>query len=106
MKEHIEREAAVKAVEIVDFYKGSGIVPSGYASDAIRAIPAADVREVVKAHWIKSDLFGDMMVSVYTCSNCNRVIRVPSGLNPAKDIAPFCHCGAEMTEMRGEADGN
>ncbi len=47
MAEYIDREAAIKAVEIADFYKGSDIVPSGYAADAIRAIPAADVRPVV-----------------------------------------------------------
>ena len=46
MTDYISREAAIRAVEIVDFYKGSGIVPSGYASDAIRALPAADVRPV------------------------------------------------------------
>ena len=51
MTDYIEREAAIGAVEIVDFYKGSGIVPSGYASDAIRALPAADVREVKKSKW-------------------------------------------------------
>ena len=48
MSDLIRREDAKKAVEIVDFYKGTDIVPSGYASDAIDAIPAVDAVEVVR----------------------------------------------------------
>lgn len=101
-KEYIEREAAIKAVEIVDFYKGSGIVPSGYASDAIRAIPAADVRPVVRGHWALSD---DRCW--HTCSICGADIDVSVGLLCYVDNEEVCNhnfcpnCGADM---RGEQD--
>lgn len=52
MDECIYRDAAIKAVEKANFYRGSYIVPSGYAAAAILAIPAADVRPVVRGKWI------------------------------------------------------
>lgn len=97
MTDYISREAAIKAVEIVDFYKGSGIVPSGYASDAIRAIHAADVRPVVRGRWNKTAALAPFEDDRFECSVCGSW---PwwCGVTDA-NLPNFCpNCGADMME--------
>lgn len=58
-KEYISREAAIKAVYDNDC--------EGYATWAIKAVPAADVRPVVRGKWVAD---GDGYHWTYNCSVC------------------------------------
>ena len=64
-------------------------------ADAINAIPAADVRPVVRGRWIEHYepySTGEEMIEEqfgYECSNCGRW---------EYEKEPFCNCGAMMEE--------
>lgn len=86
MKEYIEREAAVGK------FNGLLDITAASAKNWIRAIPAADVVEVIHAHWIEC---GDNQPvssdKVYCCSNCKGNKRLKH------QFKPFCElCGAKM----------
>ena len=93
MAEYIEREAAIKAVSENDC--------EGYATWAVKAIPAADVRPVVKGKWENNH-----------CSVCGMM---PMGeeIWECCDFAPpkfewfmnFCpNCGASMSDREEHDD--
>ena len=64
------------------------------AIDAVKSIPAADVRSVVPGKWLPKNEIGDCC---YQCSDCG-FVRDAYIL----DIGNFCpNCGADM---RGEQD--
>ena len=88
MTDYISRAEAIRAVEIVDFYKGSGIVPSGYASDAIRAIPAADVAPIVRGRWETATIEETGQFWAIFCTNCNAYL--PYGLRWMPPYCPNC----------------
>lgn len=87
MAEYIERDKAIKAVYDNDF--------EGYATWAIKAIPAADVRPVVRGKWIDRDdkYYGWNM---WACSACGEEFVLTDG-TPDMNEYHFCpNCGAEM----------
>ncbi len=82
MAEYIDKEAAIKAVRENDY--------EWYATRAVKAIPAADVRENVKGEWIQhyettSD--NETLPYGWECSLCGRW---------EMEKQPFCNCGAQM----------
>ena len=98
MAEYIEREAAIKAIESVPDGNWRSI---RYAKE-VKAVPAADVRPVVKAYWIgEGDGYadGEMVYDVWNCSNCGYTVDEGDNEPPRYNFCP--NCGADM---RGEAD--
>ena len=106
-KEYIEREAAIDAVKKERNYTGKftfeeehawavgfqqGIT---FALSDIAAIPAADVRPVVRGRWIRhyeqADTGEDIIAYPcgWVCSECGRW---------ESEDEPFCNCGAMMEE--------
>jgi len=85
MDEYIEREAAINAV-FGAMADGRAVFP------ALNNLPAADVRPVVKAQWVYTDM------SRLVCSNCGN----PVAFALKKDgwhHGDFCpNCGARMEE--------
>ena len=83
MTEYIEREAAIDATYALHF--------KDLIQEALRNLPAADVRPVVRGKW--SRVYDDFMKSNYdTCSCCGKEYFGAKGFN-------FCpNCGAEMEE--------
>lgn len=93
MKEYIEREAALKAVEAADLC----ILDEYDMIKQIKDIPAADVREAARGEWIRC---GDGENVPYMCSHCGKT-------SPANLIekwgADYCtNCGADMREVTDE----
>ena len=79
MAEYIEREAAVAAMNAEGYTKNMRV------HKAILAIPAADVRPVVKAEW---EFVDQEEPRTYGCSACKRLSKYPH---------PYCpSCGAKM----------
>ena len=77
MAEYIEREAALRECQ----YDADGYVTQG-----IKAIPAADVKPVVRGYW-KSSKYNAITV---LCSNC---------CYRAGNFHNYCpNCGADMRE--------
>ena len=97
-KEYIEREKAFDAV-FAQFCASSDETEAALnaAIEEIRAIPAADVRPVVRGKWID---MGDFI----SCSMCNatRLKEFESDYGKAKRLdarTNFCpNCGADMRE--------
>lgn len=87
MAEYIEREAAAERLEKLMHLQAQT------ARAIIEAIPAADVRPVVRGKWISHD-FVDMEKGRYTgsveCSVCHRFLPVKENFCP--------NCGAMMEE--------
>lgn len=92
MKEYIEREAANEACrEAVrrcpnSFYNGIEAV-----RDAIRKLPAADVRPVRRGTWlpiIEGNEYGETYQTGCYCSECNEVLQHEPNFCP--------NCGARM----------
>ena len=83
MAEYIEREAAV-CIALGAAALGNTAFSDRFEIAArLRAIPAADVRPVVRGKWVRS---GEIMY----CNNCKYI-----AFNPHK----FCpNCGADMRE--------
>ena len=92
MAEYIEREAAIEALR-------SGFSYHSYAGESaakiINAIPAADVRPVVRARWtdhrtIEHD-------GEWYCSNCGNEVTICMCGKDETRYYPFCpNCGATM----------
>lgn len=85
MTDYISREAAIETIRKAVVYEAI----ADLVERAINSIPAADVREVVRAVWRRYSPFTD----TYECSNCGeQVIDQQFRTN-------FCpNCGAEMEE--------
>ena len=81
MGEYIEREAAIKAVSENDF--------EGYATWAVKAIHAADVRPVVRGKWKRRGFFPAV------CRICDDVI-----LYPMPTYKPEMFIGWECQECK------
>lgn len=101
-KEYIEREATVMKIREW-FWSAPGVHPKldrDTAEDILFAIPAADVRPVVRGRWVHGD-YGPY------CSNCD-------GYPPTRkryghpgdtefDYTKFCpSCGADMREVQDD----
>lgn len=68
--------------------------------NAICAIPAADVRPVVKAYWIGEGggyADGEMVYDVWSCSNCGYIVDEGDNEPPQHKFCP--NCGADMREV-------
>ena len=100
MAEYIEREAAIDALK--DAYGDSY-----RAEDYIRAIPAADVKPVVRSRWEKvevtytEDCEEAMPVAVASmyCLACNRYHNEVYFYGDPIENIRFCpNCGADMRE--------
>ena len=87
MKEYIDREAARVLLEqaLDDDWEIQ------YADDRLDAIPAADVVEVIHAHWVKPTKIGGRSVDVPHCSHCKEI---PCGVDMNTHYCP--NCGAKM----------
>lgn len=97
MKECIEREAALKAFE-PQYGDWSECWSAEEIKPKLESIPAADVVEVIHAHWVEC---GDNQPvssdKVYCCSNCKGNKRLKH------QFKPFCElCGAKMDGGMGE----
>ena len=85
MAEYIEREAAIDAC--FDGWNNN----AHDCADNIRSIPAADVRPVVKARWVYTDM------SRLVCSNCGSPVAFAlkeDGWHHG-DYCPNCGCAME-----------
>ncbi len=72
------------------------------AEQIIHALPAADVREVVRGKWEKVEYNRGQHI-LYRCSLCGNPFGCDKG-KPKENGLKYCpNCGADM---RGEADGN
>lgn len=90
MKKYIEQEAALKAFEPQcgdwsECWSAEEIKPK------LEAIPAADVVEIIHAHWVKPTKIGWRSVDVPHCSHCKEI---PCGVNMNTHYCP--NCGAKM----------
>lgn len=95
MKEYVEREIAVGAVEYIAC-RDSRVFSSGakYREiiQAIQEAHAADVAPIIHAYWIDTDRFDFHCNPIYECSNCHKEV-ADTYINCHK----FClHCGAKM----------
>ena len=92
MAEYIDREAAIDALR--DAYGDSY-----RAEDYIRAIPAADVKPVVRGKWIPvTNGRGG-----HECSECHDY--APSYQVGSEHLANYCpNCGADMREQETKQD--
>lgn len=106
MKDYISREAAIAELNAEGYTKNMRV------HKRILAIPAADVREVVRGDWeevevmhIETDdeLCGFEAIASARCNQCNRYHNEIYRYGRPLEMAHFCpHCGADV---RGEADG-
>ena len=98
MKEYIEREAALSAVDCGNLHKG--IVDA--LQENIKDIPAADVRPVIRGEWIKQEPYNQ---NYWKCSNCGETNKYAyrDGDVTIYELQDFfCpNCGADM-RGRGE----
>lgn len=98
-KEYIDREAAIErfTFKAIDRFGMEPTISASNVRAAIAAIPAADVRPVVRGHWITEEeaLQMDDYFRSDTCSVCGRCdwdCTESSNFN-------FCpNCGADMRE--------
>ena len=93
MAEYIKREAAAQILrkEAANHYPTPFHVGLLAAARVIEAIPAADVRPVVRGKWEVGGMFDD----IGRCSCCNYMFP----LDTAMTEFHFCpNCGADMRE--------
>lgn len=103
MADYISREAALELIDNAPIIAGNEnetLISAPKLSDKVYCLPAADVRPVVKAHWIyHEDDCGDY----YECSHCHDEYVVYESDMEWK----FCPtCGAEMEKMITGKDAN
>lgn len=109
MTDYIDRESALNASKIVYIeyieLDGEGYedgnaddIPVVFKKD-IEAIPAADVKPVVRGEWIKLNMHRGM--EQFKCSVCMQECYVPTCME--EPMYSFCpNCGAEMREKENE----
>lgn len=106
MTEYIEREAAIKAAnEGADIWDGgSNKGRYKHISDALNAVPAADVAPVKHGRWIWDENGMDWGLGAWVCSECHSKSETWWGgiriFNPLRcSGSRFCgNCGAKMKE--------
>lgn len=103
MAEYIEREAAMLQIDAADFVRddnfegGATLLFCDDVVDRLSAIPAADVRPVVRGHWIseeEAEEKGDYSLrdACSVCGHCDWDCTESEGFN-------YCpNCGADMRE--------
>lgn len=92
MAEYIEREEAVCIALGAAALGNTAFADRFEIAARLRAIPAADVRPVVKAKWVYTDM------SRLVCSNCGNPVAFALK-NNGWHHGDFCpNCGAEMEE--------
>lgn len=107
MSEYIEREAAIEAINGIDWYKlnddgrltKSGtshnkmFLPFIAVKETLKHLPAADVRPVVRGTWVGID---DYPHEDWECDHCGFVVE---GTDDPWNYYHFCpNCGARMEE--------
>lgn len=94
MAEYIDKDIAVKGLRMAHDVDGA---------DFVENIPAADVRENVKAEW---ELHGgdDDLGGYYFCSNCHAGYD-EDWFYVHDEYHPFAHCPCCGAEMGGAEDG-
>lgn len=96
-KEYIEREAALSGLDELEktSYHNSVLWPDHVEEcrEALRSIPAADVRTVVRGKWVTPTVIGGRPFNIPHCSACNGV---PCGVDEHTNFCP--NCGAMMEE--------
>ena len=113
MAEYISREAAMLQIDAADFVRddnfegGATLLYCDDVVDRLSAIPAADVRPVVKAKWedvhIDRPEIADLEVASMFCPNCNRWHNEVYNYGNPTEMANFCpYCGADMRTEEGE----
>ena len=92
MTEYISREAAIEAMyKDAEAHPGHTFWTSQY--EALRNIPAADVRPVVRGKWIMNDECRTV------CSLCGNVVAFVAHQGRRWAFGNFCpNCGADMRE--------
>ena len=100
MTEYIEREKAMFQIDVADFVRdndfqgGATLLFYDDVVDRLSAIPAADVRPVVRGKWTKKN---DDVCYWFECSVCGQ--RPPWNEWGTEWQSPFCpNCGADMRE--------
>lgn len=101
MTEYIKKSDALNAIGSITMYRGS--IPFDTAKWRIEDIPASDVREVVRGHWVKETIIYEnekykSYSPVWKCSACGKEYD-PSWTG----MVNYCYnCGADM---RGDRNG-
>lgn len=104
MNDYISREEAIKVLcdACGNAACPKGLIPRCSYYETMQAVPAADVRPVVRGKWID---MGDFIS--YSACNATRLKEFDSYYGKAKQLdarTDYCpNCGADM---RKEADGN
>lgn len=91
MIDYVSREA------VLEILRGKGAAWDAYTQ--IQAIPAADVRPVVRGKWL-NDFCGKGRFSkrIVQCSLCGNFLDL-DGVNAGRGDANYCpNCGADMRE--------
>ena len=109
MSDYISRETALKAIfdsanrilEPEDPANESTIIyliATSNARDAVKDVPAADVRPVERGEWVDKDYLGSFCLA--SCSACGKRLcgeRIDTGFGLEHSFPNFCpHCGADM----------
>ena len=110
MADYIPREAAIDAIEGINWYKYNDegrLVQGGTSHDkmflpykavegSLKAIPAADVRPVVRGRWRFEEGDGETCAEGWVCSACGCGFHTHV---PYFEDFNFCpNCGADMME--------
>ena len=93
MKEYIERAVAVQELEVLrqeyEMHDDCDELVARRCRDALSAVPAADVAEVVHARWKR-------VRSNWYCTGCNKGYRITKGAPMASSFSYCPNCGAKM----------
>ena len=105
MAEYISREAVMLEIDAADFVidanfeGGATLLYCDDVVDRLSAIPAADVRPVVRGKWkYRGQQVIDDLFPTYACSVCHDVI--PADWRRKCSFCP--NCGADMRAEEGE----
>lgn len=102
MSEYIERTKAIGAL-CYDCSENGSCGTGCVELSRLKEIPAADVREVVHAKWIKETVECDPGYEWRKCSFCHSVIKQDK--NTRIDYPWFCEeCGSQMDGGKDNAD--
>lgn len=94
MNEYISKGNAIFAVSALPLTLDAETTQR--AIEAVRTVPAADVKPVVRGKWINTYIQG---VHHYRCTNCGEYIEAIWTANFDYNFCP--NCGADMREVQG-----